>query len=149
MLHFDHFYNFAAHLCEVYTLRTNSSFLCWKIKSPTFSCLKRKKIGSYKQIRKWKTALIANSDVSLDFLQILFTTTFFSPFLLWFILYVSFLRYFLLLFCLCLCVCDIFFRNKRYILWYTVEYVGRWVRKTFLPDQFPQTRLPFFDLICM
>ena len=44
MLHFDHFYNFAAHLCEVYTLRTNSTFLCWKIKSPTFCCLKRKKI---------------------------------------------------------------------------------------------------------
>ena len=35
-----------------------------KNKESTFCCLKREKVNPYKQIRKWKTTLTANSDVS-------------------------------------------------------------------------------------
>ena len=39
----------------------NSTFLCWKTKSPTFCCTKRKNVSSYEWMRYWNTALMVDS----------------------------------------------------------------------------------------
>ena len=57
--------------------------------------------------------------------------------------FLSSFLWFLFVFLFFVCVC--IFLNKKYIFWYTFDYVGEQVvKKNFSPGQFPQTRLLFW-----
>ena len=86
----EFFFFFNLHLKNY----SNSSFLCWKRKRPTFYCSKRKKREFLRINSLVKNRLNGGFywRISLDFLQILFTKTIFSfSFSSWILLFFSFL----------------------------------------------------------
>ena len=115
-------------------------------KSPTFCCLERKKSQFLRT-----NSLVENHlnskfcRISLDFLQIPFTTT---KFLFSFPTLVSIVFLFSSLvsyaFCFCVFVCDFLFRNKKCMFWYKFEYVGGKLKKKFSSGQFLEKELHFF-----